>query len=166
VYNVKSYAAVETVSLIMSFNVRCALLSCTVLLLGGCSNEFSGNQYAAEGVGEVSRAERGVIISMRKVEIRKDGTPGALLGAAGGGVLGSMIGEGKGRVLATAAGAAAGGLAGHAIQNRSRLGVEYTVRLENGETIVLTQGAEPALSVGQEVYVVDSKRGRGRIVPA
>jgi outer membrane lipoprotein SlyB len=157
--------AVEAVGF-MSFNVRCALLSCGVLFLCGCSNDFSGNQYSADSVGEVSKAERGVIISMRKVEIKPDGTAGTLLGAAGGGVIGSMFGRGKGRLLSTAAGAAAGGLAGHAIQSRSQVGLEYTVRLDNGETIMLTQGTDPVLSVGQEVYVVDSKKGRGRIVPA
>jgi outer membrane lipoprotein SlyB len=68
-------------------------------------------------------------------------------------------------MVATGAGAVLGGVAGHAVQNRAKNGVEYTVKLDSGETITLAQGAEPKLSAGQRVYVVNSNKGRSRIVP-
>jgi outer membrane lipoprotein SlyB len=137
------------------------------LLLSGCSNNYSGDQYSSRGVGEISRTDRGVIISMRKVEIKSDEGPGAgaLIGAVGGGLAGSMFGKGGGKLLAAGAGAAAGGLAGHMIQNRAQDGMEYTVKLDSGAVITLTQGLTPAMSVGQRVYVVDSHRDRSRIIP-
>jgi outer membrane lipoprotein SlyB len=115
----------------------------------------------------VSRTDRGIIISMREVEIKPDEVgSGAVIGGLGGGLLGSMFGKGDGKILTTAAGAVAGGLAGNAIQNRSQRGREYTVQLQNREIVTLTQGLTPVLSVGQEVYIVNSNRGRSRIVPA
>jgi outer membrane lipoprotein SlyB len=104
---------------------------------------------------------------MRKVEIKPDEEPGAgaLLGGVGGGLVGSMFGKGGGKVLTTAAGAAVGGLAGHMIQNKAKDGMEYTVKLDSGSIITLTQALPPALSVGQRVFVVNSNRDRSRIVP-
>ncbi|MDR1289286.1 MAG: glycine zipper 2TM domain-containing protein [Holosporales bacterium] len=151
----------------MFYFSRCIGIAVSCLLLSGCSNNYSGDQYSSRGVGEISRTDRGVIISMRKVEIKSDEGPGAgaLIGAVGGGLAGSMFGKGGGKLLAAGAGAAAGGLAGHMIQNRAQDGMEYTVKLDSGAVITLTQGLTPAMSVGQRVYVVDSHRDRSRIIP-
>ncbi|MDR1233617.1 MAG: glycine zipper 2TM domain-containing protein [Holosporales bacterium] len=138
-----------------------------VLALTGCSSDYSGDSYTANNVGEVARSDHGVIISMRKIKIDPDEGigSGAVLGAVGGGLVGSLFGKGKGKLLTTAAGAAAGGVAGHSIQNRKQDGFEYTVKLDTGAVITLAQGTSPALSVGQNVFVVNSTRGRSRIVP-
>ncbi|MDR2598587.1 MAG: glycine zipper 2TM domain-containing protein [Holosporales bacterium] len=146
---------------------RCICIAIVGLLLSGCSNNYSGDQYSSKGVGEISRTDRGVIISMRRVDIKPEEGPGAgaLIGAVGGGLAGSMFGKGGGKVLAAGAGAAAGGLAGHMIQNRSQDGMEYTVKLDSGAVITLAQGLTPALSVGQRVFVINSNRDRSRIVP-
>jgi outer membrane lipoprotein SlyB len=137
-------------------------------LLSGCSNEFSGDRYQESNAGEVARTDHGTVISLRKVEIKPDGNglgAGAILGGVGGGLLGSAFGKGGGKILTTAAGALAGGVAGNAIQNKAQDGIEYTVKLDNGSIITLAQGPTPSISVGQGVYVVNSNRGRSRIVP-
>lgn len=138
------------------------------LLICGCSNDYSGNSYEGHAVGEVSRSDSGTIISMRKIKINPETSnlgAGALLGGAGGALVGSAFGKGGGKILAAGIGALAGGVAGNAIQNRSQEGFEYTVRLDSGATIAVTQGVEPALSVGQKVSVVVSSKGRSRVVP-
>lgn len=136
-----------------------------VLLSGCASDDFSGNRYEAASVGEVSRTDKGYVVSLRKVEIKPEGSvAGTALGAVGGGLLGSMFGGGNGKILTTAAGAVAGGVAGNAIASKTQPGIEYTVKLDNGSTITITQGVTPAISVGQRVYVINSNRGRSRIV--
>ncbi|MDR0640519.1 MAG: glycine zipper 2TM domain-containing protein [Holosporales bacterium] len=146
---------------------RRVVVSVLSLLCAGCSNDYSGDRYSSSNVGEVARSDHGVIVSMRRIKIDSDEGlgSGAVLGAVGGGLVGSMFGKGNGKLLTTAAGAAAGGVAGHAIQNRSQDGFEYTVKLDTGAVITLAQGVNPPLSVGQNVFVVNSNRGRSRIVP-
>lgn len=142
--------------------VLCSLLVC------GCANDYSGDTYEGHAVGEVSKANPGTIISMRKIQIKPEGEnlgSGALLGGAAGALAGSAFGKGSGKVFAAGLGAIAGGVAGNAIQNRSQNGVEYTIRLDNGSTVVITQGVSPALSVGQNVMVINSNKGRSRVVP-
>lgn len=142
-----------------------SLILCALLLAGCTTNEFSGNRYEESAVGEVSRTDRGYVLSLRKVELKPDGSvAGTALGAVGGGLLGSMFGGGHGKYLTAAAGAVAGGVAGNAIGSKSQEGIEYTVKLDNGSIITITQGIEPAISVGQRVYVINSNKGRSRIV--
>ena len=141
----------------------CLILSA---FLSGCSNEFSGNRYDSATAGEVSRTEHGTVLSLRKVEIKTDGIgAGALLGGVSGGLIGSAFGGGNAKILTGTAGAIAGGVAGNAIQNRAQDGIEYTIKLDSGSVITLAQGTEPAISVGQKVYVVHSAKGRSRVVP-
>jgi outer membrane lipoprotein SlyB len=140
-----------------------------VLLVSGCSNDYSGNTYDGRAVGEVSRTDIGTIISMRRVSIKPDSGDlgaGALLGGTAGALAGSMFGRGGGKLLGAGVGAIAGGVAGNAIQNRSQDGFEYTIKLENGTIITISQGTTPALSVGQNVLVINSNKGRSRVVPA
>lgn len=136
-------------------------------LLAGCSKDYSGDTYESRSVGEVSRTDKGVVTSMRKIKIESEEGPGAgaLLGGVGGALAGSMFGKGGGKVLGAAAGAVLGGVAGNAIQNRSKDGYEYAVKLDNGSTVTVTQGVDPKISVGQRVLVVNSNKGRSRVVP-
>jgi outer membrane lipoprotein SlyB len=108
-----------------------------------------------------------VIVSIREVEIEPDEGigAGAVLGGVGGGLVGSMFGKGGGKIAAAAAGAAVGGIAGHKLQNRTKKGREYTVKLESGAIISLTQGVTPSLGVGERVLLIHGGRDRSRLVP-
>jgi outer membrane lipoprotein SlyB len=44
-------------------------------------------------------------------------------------------------------------------------GFEYTIRLLNGSVVTVTQGVEPSIPPGSEVYVVCSEKGRSRVIP-
>ncbi|MGB7483182.1 MAG: glycine zipper 2TM domain-containing protein, partial [Castellaniella sp.] len=83
-----------------------------------------------------------------------------------GGVAGSAIGGGRGQILASIGGALLGGLAGNAVENQvgKTRGLEITVRLDNGETRVIAQADDVALSSGQRVQVI-SGGGPTRVVP-
>lgn len=91
---------------------------------------------------------------------------GVAAGGALGGVAGSTIGGGRGSVLAAIGGGLLGAMAGNAVENRmgKRQGLEITVRLDNGETRVIAQEADVAISAGQRVRLI-SGNGPTRVVP-
>ena len=140
------------------------------LLLSSCAPQIGGNHYSSSNVGEISQTYRGRISSVRVVEIHaKDASEmgeGAVLGGLGGAVLGSQLGKGSGSVVTGILGAAAGGFAGHAAQQNltKQQGFEYQIQLDSGNLITLTQGATPELVVGQRVLVIESSKGRSRVV--
>ena len=108
---------------------------------------------------------------MRSVAIKHEGLgAGAAVGAGGGALAGGLLGNAvapgqSGALVGGAIGALAGGVAGNAVQNRKKQGFEYTIKLDNGNTIAITQGPTPALSVGQRVNVIYDNTGAGRVVP-
>lgn len=148
------------------------ITSCLALALSACAPNLGGNDYDASGVGEISKTLKGVIVASRIVKLRPDdahkpGT-GAAAGVITGALLGSTLGGGSKTPLVTGAiGGLLGGAAGHAIGNKitEQNGMEYHIKLENGEIITLAQGLEPKLSVGQKVLVIKSERNRSRVVP-
>lgn len=154
-----------------------AVISAAVIVAlstSGCAPRIGANNVSIQGVGQMSQTLRGKIIAARPVTIsasstEQDNQPGAgaLLGAVGGGLLGSQIGQGKGSVLAGVAGAAAGGVAGHMLGQKltDQEGMEYQVQLDRGDIVTMRQGADPMFQVGQRVMVVDSGRGQGRVIP-
>ncbi len=147
-----------------------AFIGCA-LLASGCAPKLGGNDYASSSVGEISQTEIGTITSKRVIRINaseanKPGV-GAMAGGIAGALAGSTIGQGKGSTLASVIGGLAGGFGGHALEQNATAqdGFEYQVRLSDGSSISITQGAEPALSVGQRVKVIVSK-SRSRVIPA
>lgn len=92
---------------------------------------------------------------------------GAILGGAAGAGIGSLIGGGTGRDVAIAVGAIAGAVGGQYAQNRyesRREGQQIVVRLTSGVLVVVTQETNPALRVGQNVYV-EGAGANAKIVP-
>ena len=91
------------------------------------------------------------------------GRPGALGGVGGvigaviGGVGGSYIGTGRGTIVGSVVGSVLGGLAGNAAEQAAsrQQGVELTVKLDDGRTVVIVQPAgQEAYKAGDRVSVV------------
>lgn len=155
---------------------RFTLLCCVGLsvLVSGCTPRIGGQDFSVSDSGKASMTYRGVVISARPVVIsnqrpENQGQPGAGagVGAVTGGVLAaSTMGQGNGSLAAGALGAVAGGVAGHFVEKEltRQEGVEYTIRLEDGRTISVAQGKEPAISVNQNVLVIQGTQ-RTRVVP-
>ena len=81
---------------------------------------------------------------------------GTAIGAVAGGVLGSTIGKGSGRTAATVGGAVAGGAIGHQVEksNReTRYSWRFTVRMDDGRRVSITQGDNPDIRRGDRVRV-------------
>lgn len=168
-----------TNTLTVSMTISAVALS--GLTITGCAPRIGANNVSIQGVGEMSQTLRGVIIAARPVTISAsrqdmDNQPGAgaALGAVGGGVLGSQIGQGRGSVLAALGGAALGGVAGHMVGQKltDQEGMEYQIQLERGDIVTMRQGADPMMRVGQRVMVINASKdvlnhggGNSRVIP-
>ncbi len=137
-----------------------------LLLLAGCGNRYSANEYATRAVQQANRTEQGVVAGFRMIQIAADGTTGAAAGAAAGGVLGSATpGNRIAEALGAVGGALVGGLIGNAAERAANSGdgVEYVVRKRNGELVSVVQRDLVPLEVGARVLVIEG--AQARIVP-
>lgn len=132
----------------------------------GCAPDYSPNVYSGAAVQQANKVARGVVIGFRQVEIRSDGTVGAVAGGAAGGVLGAQAGdESVTRGLGAVGGALVGGLVGTTVEHTSgdTTGWEYIVSETNGDLVSVTQRQPQPIPVGQHVLVIAGKQAR--IVP-
>lgn len=105
----------------------------------------------------------GKVESVTAVQKKGEGTGlGVVGGAVVGGLVGSQIGGGSGKNVATVLGAVGGGVAGNEVEKRARATTNYQVkvRMDDGSLRTLTQATAP--TVGQKVTVEGSTlRARG-----
>jgi len=139
------------------------------LMISGCANPNASASVYTYGQAQTEQVVReGTVKAVRPIVIQKEKSSGAglIAGGALGGVAGSAVGGGTGRTLAIVGGALLGALAGEKVEEAATKtnGLEITVRLDNGETRVIAQAADVALSVGQRVQVI-SGAGPTRVVP-
>ncbi len=144
-----------------------AALLATSLVLSGCPSSMSGSSYTRDQARQAQTVRLGYVDSVRTVNIEgtKSGV-GTIGGAALGGVAGSTIGKGRGQIAGAVGGAVLGGLAGSAIEENvtQQMGLEITVRLENGRMIAVTQAADENFQRGDRVRVLTSEDGTTRVV--
>ncbi|MCK9382815.1 MAG: glycine zipper 2TM domain-containing protein [Sulfuritalea sp.] len=99
----------------------------------------------------------GVIANVREVtnEAQASGA-GAVIGGIAGAALGSNVGRGNTRTLASIAGAVGGGLLGNSIEKsqRSTVGFQVTVRMEDGTTRMIPADTMPSWRIGDKVKLV------------
>jgi outer membrane lipoprotein SlyB len=138
------------------------------LMASGCATNISQDHYSDETVGEASKVYKGVIVDVRKVRVGPDqlgkSRTGAAMGAVGGAIAGRAIGGrgAAGILIGGVAGAIGGAYAEKALKTQDAL--EYTIELANGDGMSVVQGTDKPLSVGQNVRVIVSSRGRSRII--
>ncbi len=136
------------------------------LMLNACTSNIGANQYSTSATGEVNRALKGTVVSVRAVTVQSNNNAGMLIGGAAGGVAGSTIGGGDtAHILGAIGGAVLGGIAGDAAQNQlsKQGGYEYVIELDNGSMVTITQGTDVLLSPGQRCLVLYGKQAR--VVP-
>jgi outer membrane lipoprotein SlyB len=115
----------------------------------------SGSQPGARR-GARSCALCGVVEAINVVEVKGDGNYlGMIAGGVAGALLGSQIGGGSGKTIATVAGAAGGAYAGHEIERSMKTTKHYEVivRLEGGGLQAVAYDAAPVFKVGDRVVV-------------
>lgn len=122
---------------------------------------MTGDVYQKRDIRQAQSVNTGKITSIRRVKIEGDHGAGTLVGAVGGGLLGSQLGKGS---AAHTAGAVGGALVGGAVGSHveqsmgTRNGLEITVRLDQGGSISVVQEANPRelFYVGDRVRVLSS----------
>jgi len=137
------------------------------LALTACAS-VGPQDYGRSEARVVQTVTYGTVESVRAVRLTEDQPiVGTLAGAALGGLLGNSIGHGGGRAAATVIGAVGGGIAGNALERHATAqdGQEIVIRLDNGTTIAVVQGAAQGFETGQRVRVLAGPKG-SRVEPA
>jgi outer membrane lipoprotein SlyB len=135
-------------------------------LLSGCQANYSPDTYATRAVQQANKAEQGMLVGRRDVNITAEGSTGAATGAAAGGVLGAQApGGGIVSALGGVGGALVGGLIGTTAEHVAgdSAAFEYIVRTTRDELIAITQRDTTPLAVGQRVLVITGTQAR--VVP-
>jgi outer membrane lipoprotein SlyB len=99
----------------------------------------------------------GEVVAVNAVQAPEPTTGiGAVGGAIAGGLLGTQIGNGRGRTLATIAGAVGGGLAGNGIEHEVRKTTTYQVqvRMQDGSYRNFNYPTPPSFQPGEHVRIV------------
>jgi outer membrane lipoprotein SlyB len=100
----------------------------------------------------------GTVESIHETTTRGDGSGlGAAGGAVVGGLLGNQVGGGHGKQALTVVGAIGGALAGNQIERQARATQNYetTVRMNNGSTRTVSQATQPQWRDGDHVRITD-----------
>ena len=132
-------------------------LPLTAAGIAGCASDIDSNYYSTGSVGQVSQAQGCTVVSVRPIKVSTQNGAGTAIGGIAGGVAGSTIGGGStAHTLGAVGGALLGGLVGDAAEKglSSQTGLEYIVKLDNGQVISVTQGTGQALGVGQRCLVL------------
>lgn len=152
---------------------RIALCLVAAVSLGACARDLGGASVDSARVGQAQNTERGVVRSVRAVNITEgdrlqDNVGGGLVGGVAGGLIGSQIGGGRGAVVATGLGALAGAAAGAAAQRETsrQTGFEYVVEVNFGRLLTVVQTDAQPIPVGTQVFVMTGGGQRSRITPA
>ncbi len=149
----KTFSAVATIGMLALFGT-------------GCARSLSGEVYSRDQAQKAQTLRMGTVEAVKLVQIEGTKSPvGAIAGGAMGAALGSTIGGGSGQTVATVAGGIAGAAAGAKIEEEvtKQQGVEITLRMDSGETIVVVQAADVSFQPGERVRVVASPDGTTRV---
>jgi outer membrane lipoprotein SlyB len=150
-----------------TLSVSTRLVACIVSLgaLAGCKPSYSPDTYASNAVQQANKAEQGVVVGVRDVEVSASGTVGAVTGGAAGGIAGSQVGAGPLSAFTALGGSLIGGLAGTAAEHAAgdTKAFEYIVRKGNGDLVSVTQKDVTPLALGQKVLVIAGNQAR--VVP-
>lgn len=141
-------------------------LPLTAAGIAGCASDIDSNYYSTGSVGQVSQTQGCTVVSVRPIKVSTQNGAGTAIGGIAGGIAGSQIGGGNtAHLLGAVGGAILGGFAGNAAQEglTSQQGYEYIVRLDNGNTVSTTQGADVLLNPGQRCQIIFGNPAR--IIP-
>jgi outer membrane lipoprotein SlyB len=100
----------------------------------------------------------GVVVTTREVINRGDGSGlGAAGGAVVGGLLGNQVGGGHGKEAMTVVGAIGGAFAGNQIEKQVKTTRSYEtkIRMSDGSSRTIAQATKPEWRNGDEVRIVD-----------
>ena len=126
----------------------------------GCVSSKAGDVYSRDEARRVMTFREGVLVGVKEVKLEGTKSPvGVGTGAVVGGIAGSTIGQGKGAIVGAVLGVVAGGIAGAIAEEgiTREKALELTVKLDNGENLIVVQGmGGDKFREGERVRVVNS----------
>ena len=138
----------------------------SLAIFTGCPSANSGVVFSRNEALHAQNVLLGTVVDVRagKIEGTKSAA-GALAGGALGAVTGNLIGGGRGNTIATVAGGVVGAAAGAGVEEKltQKNGLQITVKLDNGQTVVIVQEADVQFVAGQRVRVLSRPGGRDRV---
>ncbi len=141
-------------------------LSCATIILSGCAREIDSDIYTEDSVNNTYKTYKGTISSCRIVKVQasdklEGNRTGIGVGAVVGGIAGSTMGGGRGKVATTAIGAVAGGVLGSIAEKKLKTqnALECLVDLSDGTFETVVQSTKEEFSPGQRVLLL---KGKGR----
>lgn len=128
-----------------------ALAAIALIGLAGCA------QQPTYQVIDAPVARSGTVESVREVVEQKDPTgAGLIVGGLIGGGLGSLVGSGNGRTVATVVGALGGGYLGNqGEKSQTQVSYQIGVKYDDGTWATIRQTAPTGLHIGDRVVVTD-----------
>jgi outer membrane lipoprotein SlyB len=131
---------------------RTLFATAALVIVAGCA------QQPAYQVTSTPVARTGTVESVREVVEQKDPSgAGLIVGGLVGGGLGSLIGAGTGRTVATVVGALGGGYLGNQIEKgHTQVSYQIGVKYDDGTWATIRQTAPTGLRIGDRVVVTDS----------
>ena len=144
-----------------------AMMAVLLTVSTGCVSD-SGTTFSRNEARTAQSISVGTVVDVREGIIEGHGSEvGAIAGGILGAAAGHTIGGGSGKTVATAAGGVGGAALGSAAAKKmtEKRGLQITVKLDNGQTIVVVQEKDIMFQPGQRVRVLTSNRGSSRVQP-
>jgi outer membrane lipoprotein SlyB len=135
-------------------------------LVAGCAPPPGGSVYSRQEVRQAWNVAYGQVAAVGEATIEGRRTA---VGRVGGGLIGYEVGRsvggGTGRRIAGAVGAVAGAVAGEAVEEQATRtkGLEITVDLDGGRSIMVVQAADQGFALGERVRVYTRSDGAARV---
>ena len=122
----------------------------SLFILSGCATN-GGPEYDGDSYSLIKHYEIGRVTAIKPVVVKDSGI-GTFIGALVGAVVGSTMGKGNGSTLMSLGGGLAGAYAGSEIGKANAQ--ELSVRLDDGDNVVVVVKGKDAYSVGDRVKII------------
>lgn len=134
------------------------------MLVAGCGSGLGGRSYSRSDARKAYKVTYGEVYAVHEVGIEGEYSQ---LGTLGGGLIGYSIGRsGSGTRVTAAVGGVAGAVAGREVEKAATSldGLEITVDMNNGDTLVIVQANDVGFSPGEKVRVLRGRGNEARVV--
>jgi outer membrane lipoprotein SlyB len=134
------------------------------LPLCGCGNGLGGRSYSRSDARQAYKVSYGEVFDVHPVAIEGEYTQ---LGTLGGGLVGYSVGRsGSGGRVTGAIGGVAGAVVGRETEKAATSldGLEITIDMDRGDTLVIVQANDVSFSPGEKVRVLRGRGNEARVV--
>ena len=148
----------------MSRTLSFLWIALMAILLAGCGNGLGGRTYSRSDARQAYKVSYGEVFDVHEVDIEGEYSQ---LGTLGGGLIGYSIGRsGSGTRVTGAVGGVAGAVVGREVEKAATSldGLEITVDMDRGDTLVIVQANDVGFSPGEKVRILRGRGNEARVV--